>query len=121
MSPPAPALPPVTEELLRALPKTDLHCHLDGSLRLATQLELAAREEVRLPARQQLERGGEDNFILREVLGGAGEIDRDVAVVQGVVKKLKVLPLMALLLHSAVKAPIILPLFLPMRFRPKRW
>ena len=25
---------PVTEELLRALPKTDLHCHLDGSMRL---------------------------------------------------------------------------------------
>lgn len=43
-------LPPVTEELLRALPKTDLHCHLDGSLRLATILELAERQQVRLPA-----------------------------------------------------------------------
>ncbi|HEX9241747.1 MAG TPA: adenosine deaminase [Anaeromyxobacter sp.] len=43
-------LPPVTEELLRALPKTDLHCHLDGSLRLATVLELAERQKVKLPA-----------------------------------------------------------------------
>src|SRR5512144_2999015 len=42
--------PPVTEELVRALPKTDLHCHLDGSLRLATILELAEQNGVRLPA-----------------------------------------------------------------------
>lgn len=41
---------PVTEALLRALPKTDLHCHLDGSLRLATVLDLAERQGVRLPA-----------------------------------------------------------------------
>jgi adenosine deaminase len=43
-------LPPVTEELLRALPKTDLHCHLDGSLRLATLLDLAEKQKIRLPA-----------------------------------------------------------------------
>jgi len=42
--------PPVTEELIRALPKTDLHCHLDGSLRLATILELAEDQGVGLPA-----------------------------------------------------------------------
>jgi len=42
--------PPVTEELVRALPKTDLHCHLDGSLRLGTLLELAEENGVRLPA-----------------------------------------------------------------------
>ncbi len=42
--------PPVTEELVRALPKTDLHCHLDGSLRLGTILDLAAQQGVRLPA-----------------------------------------------------------------------
>jgi len=41
---------PVTEEFLHALPKTDLHCHLDGSLRLSTMLELADEQEVRLPA-----------------------------------------------------------------------
>ncbi len=42
--------PPVSEELVRALPKTDLHCHLDGSLRLATILELAEEQGVKLPA-----------------------------------------------------------------------
>jgi adenosine deaminase len=40
----------VTEELLRALPKTDLHCHLDGSLRLETVLDLAEKQKIRLPA-----------------------------------------------------------------------
>src|SRR5690349_6245952 len=40
----------VTEDLLRALPKTDLHCHLDGSMRLNTILELAEKQHVKLPA-----------------------------------------------------------------------
>jgi adenosine deaminase len=44
------AAPPVTEALVLALPKTDLHCHLDGSLRLTTILELAEQQGVRLPA-----------------------------------------------------------------------
>ena len=37
-----PNLEPIelTEEFLRSLPKTDLHVHLDGSLRLETMLEL---------------------------------------------------------------------------------
>jgi adenosine deaminase len=51
MSAPAPAKPlPVTEALVRALPKTDLHCHLDGSLRLGTILELAREQGMKLPA-----------------------------------------------------------------------
>jgi adenosine deaminase len=51
MAPPnAGRLPAVTDELLRALPKTDLHCHLDGSLRLATVLDLAEQQKVKLPA-----------------------------------------------------------------------
>lgn len=41
---------PVSEELIRALPKTDLHVHLDGSLRLSTILELAQIQGVELPA-----------------------------------------------------------------------
>jgi adenosine deaminase len=49
-APNAGRLPAVTDELLRALPKTDLHCHLDGSLRLATVLDLAEQQKVKLPA-----------------------------------------------------------------------
>ncbi len=40
----------IDPELLRRLPKTDLHCHLDGSLRLTTVLEEAERQGVKLPA-----------------------------------------------------------------------
>jgi len=36
-------------ELLKRLPKTDLHCHLDGSLRLDTVLDLAKQQKVKLP------------------------------------------------------------------------
>ncbi len=37
-------------ELIQKLPKTDLHVHLDGSLRLSTILDLAQRQRVELPA-----------------------------------------------------------------------
>lgn len=37
-------------ELLESLPKTDLHVHLDGSLRLATIIDLAGQQGVELPA-----------------------------------------------------------------------
>jgi len=37
--------------LLRRLPKAELHCHLDGSLRPATMLELAVDHGVEMPAR----------------------------------------------------------------------
>ena len=37
-------------ETLRRLPKTDLHVHLDGSLRLKTLIDLARQRGVKLPA-----------------------------------------------------------------------
>jgi adenosine deaminase len=40
-----------SEELIRSLPKVDLHCHLDGSLRLDTIWELAQERKVELPAK----------------------------------------------------------------------
>jgi adenosine deaminase len=39
-----------TNELLEALPKADLHCHLDGSLRVGTLIELARDSQVSLPS-----------------------------------------------------------------------
>src|SRR6187397_2468137 len=44
------AQPQVPFEVFKALPKTDLHVHLDGSLRLETILELARQHGVELPA-----------------------------------------------------------------------
>lgn len=40
----------ISEDVIKALPKTDLHCHLDGSLRIETLLELAEDQGVKLPA-----------------------------------------------------------------------
>ena len=40
-------------ELIRRLPKTDLHVHLDGSLRLSTLIELARERSVPLPSESE--------------------------------------------------------------------
>lgn len=37
-------------EFIRAIPKSDLHVHLDGSLRLATLIELARSQKIELPS-----------------------------------------------------------------------
>ncbi|MDX2009946.1 MAG: adenosine deaminase [Myxococcaceae bacterium] len=69
--PPTLAVPKleVTKELLHALPKTDLHCHLDGSMRLKTILELAEQQGVKLPA--------SDEDALAKVIH-KGEVCRDL-------------------------------------------
>ncbi len=45
---PAPAA--IDRDLIEALPKSDLHVHLDGSLRLETLIELARARGVKLPS-----------------------------------------------------------------------
>ncbi len=42
-------------EFFRQLPKTDLHVHLDGSLRLETIIDLARRDRVELPTYEPAE------------------------------------------------------------------
>ena len=39
-----------SDTLIRRLPKTDLHVHLDGSLRIETLIELARERGVQLPS-----------------------------------------------------------------------
>ena len=40
----------ITHALLKRLPKVELHCHLDGSLRVDTVLDLAQKDSIELPA-----------------------------------------------------------------------
>ena len=44
------ATPVLSREVFAALPKSDLHLHLDGSLRLPTLIELAKKRKVALPS-----------------------------------------------------------------------
>jgi len=39
----------MTKELIQKLPKTDLHVHLDGSVRLETIIDLAKEHDIKLP------------------------------------------------------------------------
>lgn len=43
--------PVLSRDLIARLPKSDLHLHLDGSLRLDTLLDLAKIHKVALPSR----------------------------------------------------------------------
>ncbi len=45
---------PIRRELLLALPKAELHCHLDGSVRPQTLIDLAAERDITLPAHTPL-------------------------------------------------------------------
>ncbi len=40
----------ITREFLEQIPKTDLHLHLDGSLRIPTLIELAKASKIKLPS-----------------------------------------------------------------------
>ena len=39
----------LTLELIKQLPKVELHCHLDGSLRVDTIIDLAKKNDIDLP------------------------------------------------------------------------
>jgi len=43
----------VSAEFIRRIPKTDLHVHLDGSMRLSTLIEMARADGVKLPSYEE--------------------------------------------------------------------
>ena len=43
----------ITEDFIKELPKPELHCHLDGSLRLETIIDIAEKEKVSLPTKDK--------------------------------------------------------------------
>lgn len=45
----------VTRDLIQRMPKCELHCHLDGSMRVETIIDLAERQGVRLPSHDPAE------------------------------------------------------------------
>lgn len=45
----------VTKDLIRQMPKCELHCHLDGSMRVETIIDLAEKQNVRLPSHDPVE------------------------------------------------------------------
>ena len=45
----------LTREFIQKLPKAELHCHLDGSLRVSSIIEIAAAEGVTLPTTDPIE------------------------------------------------------------------
>ena len=43
----------LTSEIIQRLPKAELHCHLDGSLRIKTIIELAEIQDLELPSKNK--------------------------------------------------------------------
>src|SRR5258708_7359497 len=60
----------ISLDFLQQLPKTDLHVHLDGSLRLSTLLELARERKVQLPS---LTEGGMRELVFKDRYNSLGE------------------------------------------------
>ena len=60
----------ISDVLIQELPKTDLHVHLDGSLRLSTIMELAREQGVQLPADTE---AGMRELVFKERYANLGE------------------------------------------------
>lgn len=60
----------LTREFIRRVPKTDLHLHLDGSLRLSTLIELSKDGDIELPSYTE---EGLRNLVFKEHYNDLGE------------------------------------------------
>lgn len=59
-----------TEEFIKEMPKTDLHLHLDGSMRLESLIEMAKASQVELPS---FEASGLKELVFKDVYSNLGE------------------------------------------------
>ena len=60
----------ITEQFIRKIPKTDLHLHLDGSLRLSTLIEMARATNIELPS---FEEAGLNELVFKPHYANLGE------------------------------------------------
>jgi adenosine deaminase len=73
----------ITEQFIRKIPKTDLHLHLDGSLRLPTLIEMAKAGEVELPS---YEEDGLNELVFKKRYANLGEYLAGFAYTVGVLQ-----------------------------------
>ena len=59
-----------TKQFIQKIPKTDLHLHLDGSLRLPTLIEMAKADRIELPS---YEADGLNKLVFKEYYANLGE------------------------------------------------
>ncbi len=73
----------ITEQFIRKIPKTDLHLHLDGSLRLSTLIEMAKDENIELPSNEE---AGLNELVFKERYANLGEYLAGFAYTVGVLQ-----------------------------------
>ncbi len=73
---------------IRAIPKTDLHMHLDGSIRLSTLVEEAARQQIDLPASTE---SGLKKTVFKDAYNNLAEYLKGFALTCSILNDLKVL------------------------------
>jgi adenosine deaminase len=73
-----------SEEMVRLLPKVDLHCHLDGSLRTETIWDLAQTRKVQLPVKslEELQRLFKPDDVRRSLPDYLKRFEYTLAVLQ---------------------------------------
>ncbi|RKX43745.1 MAG: adenosine deaminase family protein [Verrucomicrobia bacterium] len=79
-------MPKFTEQFIRKIPKTDLHLHLDGSLRLPTLIEMAKEQRVGLPS---YEEAGLNELVFKKRYANLGEYLAGFAYTVGVLQTLE--------------------------------
>jgi len=73
----------ITEHFIQKIPKTDLHLHLDGSLRLSSLIEMAQAQRLELPS---YEEAGMNELVFKERYANLGEYLTGFAYTVGVLQ-----------------------------------